>query len=170
MRAPKHPEAWAGRKRSAPPPASSRVVSLDEWASRAPRRKKGLRSAGKQDVDQSLAEVDRMVASKDWSAARPRHFVALYFKMHAHVYGTEPAELRGKTWTAACLMAARLFERELGSDVDRFVNFLAWTWKREKRAHARGSDDRRRMGWRLQFSPALVTDYRVFLAQDRRAG
>jgi hypothetical protein len=111
-----------------------------------------------------------MIDSREWKAARPRHLVALYVRMHEHVYRTGPSELRGKTWTAACLMAARLLERELGGDVERMVDFIAWAWKREKRAHARGGDDRRRMGWRLQFSPSLVTDYRVYLASDRRAG
>lgn len=152
---------------------SSRVTSLDEFAARAPKKKKGLRSAARSEVDDSLEEADRMREGNDFTKARPRHFVALYALFHKHVYGVHSGELIGKTWTAACLMAARILDREFAGDVDRFVSFIAWSWRREKRAHARSDGDRRRMGWRLQFSPALVTDYRVQLAKEqegRRTG
>lgn len=143
------------------------VTSLDEWASKAPKRKKGLRSAPRSDVASSIAEADQMRGANDFTAARPRHFVGLYSLFHNHVYGVVPGELTGKAWTAACLMAARILDREFAGDLNRFVSFIAWTWRREKRAHARATGDRRRMGWRLQFSPSLVTDYRVELARDR---
>lgn len=169
-RAPLYPEAWVGRARVPPAPSASRVVSIDEWASRAPRRKRGLRSTGVADIDRALEEVDEMKKRGDWGQARPRHLVALYYRLHAHVYQAEPAELRGKVWTAACLMAARLLEREFKGETQRMVSFIGWAWGRERRAHA-GSDnpDRRRLGWKLAFSPALVTDYRVHLQQGRRA-
>lgn len=149
---------------------SSRVVSFDEWAAKTPKKRKGLRSAGMDDVAAAYEEANRMRESRDWTGARPKHLVALYEQLHRHVYGVPASELRGKVITAARLMAARLLEREFGGDVERMVSFIAWSWKREKRAHARGGEDRRRMGWRLQFSPSLVTDYRVHLAGERRAG
>lgn len=142
---------------------------MDEWVARAPKRRKGLRSAGRSEVDISLEEVDAMRESKDWSAARPRHFVALYFRLHQHVYKVDPVELRGKVWTAACLMASRLLEREFSGDLERMVSFIAWAWSRERKAHAKSNGDRRRLGWKLAFSPMLVTDYRV-IAVSQRAG
>ena len=186
MRRPKDPEAYEaahplGRaaavidvekyRNERARPLPGQVTSLDEWAAKAPKKKKGLRSAARQDVASSIAEADQMRAASDFTAARPRHFVGLYALFHNHVYGVAPSELSGKTWTAACLMAARILDREFGKDIDRFVSFIAWTWRREKRAHVRASGERRRLGWRLQFSPTLVTDYRVELAREReRAG
>lgn len=173
VRGPRDPKAWtAAHPNGKPPPAPSskpsNVTSLDEWAAAAPKRKKGLRSAGKNDVEAALDEANAMRKAGDWTAARPRHLVALYVQLHAHVYGVQPTELRGKTWTAACLMASRLLEREFTGDTARFVAFIAWTWKCERKAHARGNPDRRRLGWRLQFSPALVTDYRVHLLGESK--
>lgn len=199
MRRPKNPEAWLAKKLTRALAStgditkdpnfkaalseslfpkelyeekpSSGVTSLDEWAAKAPRKKKGLRSAPRSDVDASLAEADQMRAANDFTGARPRHLVALYALFHKHVYGVHPGELAGKAWTAACLMAARILDREFSGDVQRIVSFIAWTWRREKRAHIRTTaGDRRRMGWRLQFSPSLVTDYRVELARDRQTG
>lgn len=170
MRRPRDPAAFHaahpnGKAPPAPRAGSSKIVSFDEFAARAPKRSKGLRAAGKQDIATSLDEATLMRTAGVWKAARPRHFVALYAQLHAHVYGAEPTELRGKTWTAACLMASRLLAGDFSGDAGRLVAFVVWAWKREKKAHAKGNEDRRRMGWRLQFSSALVTDYRVHLAQ-----
>lgn len=171
MRRPRDPAAFAranpGGRRAPAPSSASHVVSFDEWASRAPRRKKGLRSTGKDEVLVALDEADRMRRDGSWDGARPRHLVALYVQLHMHVYKVPPAELRGKEWTAACLMASRLLAREFSGDASRLVEFISWTWRRERRAHAKGDGGRRRMGWRLQFSPSLVTDYRVELSRRR---
>jgi len=160
MRRPANPEAFLAAKlaRETLPPG---VISFDAWAAKAPKKKKGLRPTARDSIATSIDEADAMRAKASWPDARPRHLVALHVLCHRHVYGVDPGELSGKTWTAACLSAARLLEREFSGDVVRLVEFIAWSWKREKRAHAKGSDERRRMGWRLQFSSALVTDYRV---------
>lgn len=160
MRRPKYPELRRARE------GSSRVVPMDEWLAGAPAKRKGLRVASKNDIATSIEETQGMYKAHDWTAMRPRHAVALYWILHTHVYSIEPSELRGKAWTAACLMASRLLAKDFGGDHDRLVSFLAWAWKREKKAHARGGEDRRRLGWRLQFSAGLATDYRVFLAQN----
>lgn len=169
MRRPKDPAAWQAShptgKRTSVRPGASKVVSFDEFAARAPKKQKGLRSAGGSEIERTLRETTTMREANDWTVSRPRHFVALYFQLHRHVYGIEPGELRGKAWTAACLMAARTFTNDFTGDTARFVAFIVWAWKREKKAHAKGIEDRRRMGWRLQFSSTLVTDYRLYLAQ-----
>lgn len=166
MRRPANPEAFRRARERA-----SKVIGFDEFAAKAPKKTKGLRSAGRSDVAQAMGEADAMRRENDWGAARARHFVALYALLHRHVYGVEPGELTGRTWTAACLAASRLHGREFGGDGAKLVSFMAWAWKREKRAAARGGEDRRRLGWRLQFSSTLVTDWRVEMARskERRA-
>lgn len=147
------------------------VVSLDSFAAAAPKKPTGLRSAGAKDVLRTIEETEVMRASGDWVGARPRNMVALYVLCHRHVYGVDPLELSGKAWTAACLMAARIIANEFDDDVKRCVAFLAWTWSRERRAHAHAAGaERRRLGWRLQFSAALLTDYRVHLTSNKVAG
>lgn len=179
MRAPKLPllhDAAASRSARAARAlvdkvATRGVVDLDDFAAQAPpRTKKGVRSASAREIESAIAEADDMRARGAWAGAAPRHLVALYALCHEHVYGVRPGELAGKTWSMACAEARRFLDREFGGDVARCVEFVAWAWQRERRATRRASDtDRRRIGWRLMFSAALATDYRVAVASRRSA-
>ncbi len=123
-------------------------------------------------MSDTLDEADRIFAATSddktkWSTAEPRHFVALYFRLHTRVHGIEPGELYdARTWSLACAEASSLLIREFNRDCAQLAHFLSWVWMREHKSTARGSTYR--TGWRRQFSVALVTDYRVALKQARR--
>lgn len=128
-----------------------------------------LKRASKE-IRDALEGALGMRQSEDWSAAAPKHLVALYAQLHTHVYGVEPMEVGdAREWGQACVAAARLLG--MFDDPRACVAFVAWTWMREKAAIARQQNgSRRRIGWRLQFSSSLVTDYRVDTASRQERG
>lgn len=108
-------------------------------------------------INASCVEVDAMRAQNDFSQAEPRHFVALYWRLHEHVYRVEPLELEdARAWGNACVAVAQLLSGMFRGDRGDLARFMAWAWGREVRRPSQ-----RRMGWRLQFSATFVTDYRV---------
>jgi len=142
-----------------------RAKTTDEFA---PPKPKAERKPPETSCSQRLkyfAEADVLRQASKWDDARPGHFVALYGMLHARTYGAPPAELeRGRDYAQAILAAATLLKREFESDPARMFEFLRWTWAREegrekwRRQNANGGS---RIGWRLQFGAALITDYRV---------
>ncbi len=128
----------------------------------APARGRGV-SAAQRRRHMELAE--QLCRTEEWAAAKPGVLVALYAKLHAHVYGVLPAELDSpREWLQACRAAGLLVKRDFGGDAARAVDFMAWCWDREegrerwRREHGR---DGGRIGWRLQFSRSLLSDWRV---------
>lgn len=115
-------------------------------------------------------ECARMRETRQWDAAQPGHLVALYCWCHEHVYGAPPGELQqGSTWWLAQQAARRQVQQEFREDVVAAVDFVRWVWQREKGREAKrrrdGTGGDFRIGWRLQFGPTLLTDYRVELAR-----
>lgn len=153
----------------APPPTRG-ARSLAELVGPEPKKRKGVVAAKPAAIAATMGEAALMKAADDFSEAEPRHVVALYALLHRAVYGVEPAELRAAEWTLAVMAVRRLVDREFDGSVPKLVELLRWTWRREIRAHARANgSERRRIGWRLQFSPSLVTDYRVHMVLGRSA-
>lgn len=137
-------------------------MDFGSFAALAPEKKKGPSAASKIQIERSLAEADAMRTANNWSEAKGRHWVSLYVWCHKSVYGILPSELSGKEWTMAVMAAHRLCEREFNDSAETMLDFVRWAWARERKAHARAGDsDRRRFGWRLQFSASLATDYRL---------
>jgi hypothetical protein len=130
-----------------------------------PRRR--ARPKARANVMEAAREgVAEMAASGDWSGATGDHLVALYAWLHRQVYGVECEELDAQDWWLARSAAVRLASTHFGDDYDRAVVFMRWVWKREQRDEEwRRKNDKmgRRIGWRLQFSAQLVTDYRRFV-------
>lgn len=111
-----------------------------------------------------MREVDEMMNSGDWSDASPAVFVALYALLHERVYDVEPAELTPKERLHAAGAAARLLLHTFGGDKSKLAEFMRWTWMREAKTEKWRRDNiqpGRRIGWRLQFGQALVTDWRL---------
>jgi len=119
----------------------------------------------------ALSWAEEAMRTGDWGDAAPRHYVAAYALLHERTYGVAPAELTPTTRLHAAGMAANLLRREFDGEPGEMAAFLRWTWQREKeretwrRANGR---DGGRIGYRLQFTGGLLTDYRV--AKARRAG
>lgn len=121
-------------------------------------------------MERARRESAEMMRSGDWSEAMGRHFLALYLVLHARVYGVE-AGLTEDEYFEGATAAAKLLEGEFDEDPGALVRFVAWTWERERereewrRKNGKGGGS---VGWRLQFSGRLLTDYR--LALRRRGG
>lgn len=127
------------------------------------RRPKRPRAARPEKV---RAEAAAMIVSNDFAAATPHHLVALYEDCHLRVYGALPGELAGQAWLGAASAAAKLVRDEFEGDVAKAIEFVRWTWwrerEREQRSRTRGEVRTFRVGWRLQFQArGLLTDYRV---------
>jgi hypothetical protein len=146
-------------------PGRARALSTDVFAppkAKAPRKPPTTDRRRRQ---QYAEEAEDIRGRRAWAEMRPGHFVALYVACHERVYGAAPTELDvGRTHALAVLAASRLLKQEFHEDPARMFDFLRWAWDREEAREKWRRDNRReggRIGWRLQFGAALVTDYRV---------
>jgi hypothetical protein len=143
--------------------ASSLEMSALELAAQVGVAKPRAR-ASKRSVERIAAEAAEMLKGGDWSKARPGHLVAFWASCHEHVYGVRPEEdLAPAQFSKACLRAAKVLRESFGGDPAKAVAFVSWTWARE-----RGGKMSRRIGWALQFSAAMVGDFRVATAGRTR--
>jgi hypothetical protein len=111
------------------------------------------------------AETERMMRTAKWSDAEPTHFVETFRAMHVlvyHVAALMPANERRK----AERLAAETLREHFDNDSSTMAAFVYWTWERESTRAAHPSNFHRPMGWRLQFSPSLVTDWRVAMKRQ----
>lgn len=122
--------------------------------------------------DRAAEEIAAFRSDPDrWVTGTPAHFVALYAWLHAEVYGAPPAELRSDAWWGAVSAAAKLLRDEFSGEPLRLLDYIRWTWRRERgreqKAAARDDGgESRRIGWKLQFVyKHLLTDYRVDAAR-----
>lgn len=143
--------------------ATTAAANLEAFAGVGKKRRKVISF----DPERAREEVRAMLKSNDFGAARPMHLVALYEWCHEQVYGVRPAEFAKKaTWTPALFAASRLVRDEFRDSPSAAVDFIRWTWAREKGREAARRAGRNenmgRIGWRLQFvTRHLVTDYRI---------
>ncbi len=111
-------------------------------------------------------------ASGDWEKVDGETLVGLYGLIHRMVYQVLPLELeQTRELRAAAREASRVLRQHFNGDVAAMVEFVKWCWERERgRAEwaTREKKDRKRMGWRLQFGDAFVTDYRAAMMAKRR--
>jgi len=151
--------------------SQTRAKTLDEFVGdkKTRRREPGVDKLSRAHL---IAEADEMRKSGDYDDLRAGHMVALYVLCHHRVYGVYPAELDSpKTFGLARFAAARLLKQHLRDDPKLAARFIQWTWVREEgREKWRRQNGREgaRVGWALQFSAGLVTEYRVDLARKRR--
>ena len=110
-------------------------------------------------------EIREMIGRKDFEGAKPSHLVALYEYCHEMVYGEAPLEIDSPTtWKMATYAAGRLVKKHFEGDAVSAVEFVRWTWVREKQRlswRAKRGITSTRLGWRLQFRDDMVTDYRI---------
>lgn len=130
--------------------------------------KNGSRSAKRSKLSGlEIAESDasKRAETGEWEDASARSFVGLYAMCHRMTYGVEASDLREKfKFNGATKAATKALHDFFDDDKSEFVEFIKWTWEREKGREewaARESKIRGRMGIRLQFSAGMITDYRV---------
>jgi hypothetical protein len=134
------------------------------------RRPKGFKLSPTS-IAKAKREMDAMADAGAWTSARGVHLVALYSWLHVAIYGVEPAELDGREWALASVLAQRFCATNFEGDFGDCVEFMRWVWKREaSREEYRRTQKQSggRIGWRLQFGAALVTDWRVDRARVSR--
>lgn len=152
----------------------SAAEGVREWAGTARSRRERKPNITPARAQRFAAEAEHMRETQDWDDATPGHLVALYAWCHAKVYGVEAAELHsGATYAQAVAAAKRLVDVEFSGDVTAAVGFVRWTWGREasrERWRRENGRDGGRIGWRLQFGPAMMTDYRIAMARARQVG
>ncbi len=157
-------EPAPARTTTVPP---GRLQSLADFASDVPRQGRKQRAGMEIRVALDQAEVHRKHDS--WSGAEPRHFVAMWALIHAHVYKVEPDEIADqRAWTSACVAVARLLADQFDGDGVRMIDFVKWSWTRAITRKKKGSSDR--LKWQFLFNASAVTDYRVAMASKQEAG
>jgi hypothetical protein len=141
---------------------------LEEGNAKAERRKKKPKTIAASVFNRALVEVDEMIRTGDWASATARHLVALYDRMHAKCYGVEVEELGSSERYTAALLAGNMVKNKFDGDVVACVSYMRWAWTREisrERWRRENKQPGGRIGVRLMFSGALLTDFR--LAQQR---
>jgi hypothetical protein len=146
---------------------------VDEAAAKKTARKPRKRTArSPKGYEAACTEAEARAKANDWKDAEPRHLVGLYALLHRQVYKVPPAEL-ADVWKGAVSAARSMLDKEFKGDVSAFVEFIRWTWIRERRSEERAvvdGNERRRLGWALQFkAKSLLTDYRVDMARAQEA-
>jgi hypothetical protein len=146
--------------------ATARFCEEFEKPARASRRAKPM-----DPVDVAILDAKKRAETGEWNWSKGATFVGLYAMCHQMIYGVVPDELYTTgTFRAAARSAANALHVLFDDDACAFAEFVRWSWEREKRKHnwalAQGFD-RNRMSWKLQFSRALLTDYRIAKAQRR---
>lgn len=125
-------------------------------------------------VDAAVDGAERRSRSGVWDGAVGRTFVGLFALCHRIVYGEIPLELYEiADFGIASRMATKALHVWFGDDEGAFVEFIKWSWEREKGRDAwaiANGRDRTRMRARFQFSAAMVQDYRVEKSKGRRRG
>ncbi len=125
-------------------------------------------SAPRNRFEDLLKQVNVMRDSCAWATFEPKHFVGLYCLLHQHVYGVIPEEVRGE-YAIVVGAASRCLRMQFGGSNEAMVDFMRWTWTREKsRLPTRSEEDTFRIGWRYQFGQRLVTDFRTHQLRRQR--
>lgn len=162
-----------------PMPEQQSLSGLSQWIDQAPTKKPRGKTTARSSsgYEKARAEANALArAERDdsevWASAQPKHLVALYSLLHEQVYGVEPVELKD-VWKGAVASAKGMLEKEFNKDAKTFVEFIRWTWRRERgreaKRQAEGGEGSR-IGWGLQFkSRTMLTDYRVDVARSQEA-
>lgn len=144
-------------------PAPAAEAPSEKRPAKRRRASKGQNSRLREAVE--LAR-DRIALPRlgDWAKSGPEAFVGLYALMHEHVYGVFPDELAGD-WMPAVSTARRCLDQSFLGNGEQMNAFMRWVWRRQNARRRSSEPGDFRIGWRYQFSPKLVTDWRVATRQ-----
>jgi hypothetical protein len=137
-----------------------------------PVRKASKSARSSKGYDQAREQAEVFAKSNTWGDAEPKHLVGLYVLLHEQVYRVPPTELKD-AWKGAVSATKSMLEKEFAGNVVAYVEFIRWTWQRERRREdrrrAEGAEGSR-IGWVLQFkSRTMLTDYRVEVARAQES-
>lgn len=154
-----------------PIPEQQSLSGLSQWIDQTPPKKPRGKTTARSSsgYEKARAETNALATAERndpevWASAQPKHLVALYSLLHEQVYGVAPVELKD-VWKGVVSAAKGMLEKEFNGDTKAFVEFIRWTWFRERnrevKRRAEGTEGSC-IGWPLQFkSRAMLTEYRV---------
>lgn len=162
------PKTSAAKEEDDSPEFLSLIKDVSDKQAR--RKSKGKsRTIAASVFDHARHEVQTMMDSGDWDKCGARHLVALYDLMHLKCYGVEALELGATERYNAAMMAAALVKRAFNGDYVEAAEYMNWAWTREIETEKWRRENKkmnvRRIGTRLMFGGALVSDYRLSLAR-----
>ena len=150
---------------SSRPKTLSELLGEKKGDQQAPKRKRGCPRYDDRRTEAARVEMRTMLETGEWSPATGIHLVVFFEFLHHEVYGIAPLEVDSKVRFLAVGAATKLVEKFFGNDFGACASFMIWKWKREESSQKwrreNGRDLGRPIGWRLQFSPVLVTEYRM---------
>ena len=166
-----------------PPPSDSRIRAsapvaptpavdpIAAFVGERPAKKR--KPISKAQAANARADAKARSLSGDWAGARGLTLVALWEYMHELVYGVAPADLLAPAdWLRAAATANRFLDDAFAGDANALVDFMRWTWRREEgREQWRRENGKSggRIGYRLQFSGSILSDFRVDHARQSEA-
>jgi hypothetical protein len=153
------------------PPDDESSVRLREFLGKRGERRRRPPSISDREWALAQEQAGECIRSGRWGDAAPRHLVALYDLMHSRVYGVQCVELLPRDRAIFTFSAKRLLDREFDGVPGAMAEWMRWVWQREadreRRRRFEGRETSSRIGPRLMFGGALITDWR--LSQMRRA-
>jgi len=152
-------------------PSQGFLALVGNTKAKIERRKAKPKTVAAAVFNRALAEVDEMLRTGEWEPATAKHLVALYDRLHQRCYGVEPVELGPTERFNAGLLAGGMLKRHFDGDTTAMVSYMLWAWERElgvEKWRRETGRDGRRIGVRLMFSGAMLTDYRLHLARTGR--
>lgn len=146
-------------------------LSVSEFLKTAPVRATHQRLS---DLDLAMRNAEARAKSGEWDGVNGPILVGLYAMLHVRVYHVRPEELAVQVeFRRAASAAKKILTGHFRDDGDAMVEFMKWSWAREKKRAewARQQQrDRSRMQWRFMFSAGMVTDYRAEQHNERARG
>lgn len=107
----------------------------------------------------------------DWDGADESTMIGLFGWLHVEVYGVDPIPELRHSWHFARQAVVKI-RREEFDQLSDIVEFVRWTWKREREREKWRRENGRsggRISWRTQFSYRdLLVEFR--LDQNRKKG
>lgn len=148
-------------------------VALSDFLS-TPAQKRSAKSgrSAKPIFDVALNNATIRARTGDWEGADAKTLVGLYIVCHRMVYGLLPDDLLPDTEMRKAIRVARkCLTESFTDDASEMVDFIKWTWKRQRSkedwALRQGRDLGRFMVW-TQFKKSTVVDYRKALLDSAR--
>jgi hypothetical protein len=151
--------------------AQQLALGLDPQPGRSKPKPKKRNPGTPFEIKRAIQDIERRVEEEDWEKMRPGMLVALFAWCHEKTYGVAPADLKGQSWRNAQRCAGMMVKKDFGGDIDKALEFLRWTWQRERRIEQWRRDNNQHgkvIGWYDQFQRGeLLTKYRVDVARGQ---
>lgn len=159
MRVPRHPELLGHVNAEFLADARPKAKAKKSRPSAAKRYRDAVREA-------QTAIAATQDGTRDYSSLTHRSVVGLFIVLHQQVYGVEPEDLlEGHAMDGAMSAARRMVDEEFAGRLDCALEFVRWTWRREKKQFPGRLSDWR-ISWRWQLaSRSLMTDYRIAMSK-----